>query len=122
MINYTLNTKRGLFEASVELEGMAVFYFREAATRGNLEATLALIMRHLHFGESIRPQRPALRALSKGHRMQENPGPKFENLNVLTKVLLEGIEASFCNASFKSELLLMVGSLCTPSAATNIVT
>lgn len=33
-----------------------------------------------------------------------------------------GIDPSFCRASFKSAIVLIVGSLCSPSAATRIVT
>lgn len=45
----------------------------------------------------------------------------LRNVSIFTMILLEGIEASFCKASFKSSLPLMLGSLCTPSAATKIV-
>lgn len=38
-----------------------------------------------------------------------------------TIILLEGMEPSFCKATFKSELELITGSLWTPSAATKIV-
>lgn len=38
-----------------------------------------------------------------------------------TSILLDGIAPSFCRAVFKSLLLFITGSLCTPSAATNMV-
>ncbi|KAJ0456642.1 hypothetical protein HanIR_Chr15g0764811 [Helianthus annuus] len=41
---------------------------------------------------------------------------------VLTIILLEGIEASFCKASFNCALLSTGGSSGTPRAATIIVT
>ena len=47
----------------------------------------------------------------------------MERLNSgLTSILLEGMEPSFCRASFKSLPPLIAGSLCTPSAATKMVT
>jgi len=39
----------------------------------------------------------------------------------LTNNLFDGMDASFCKASFKFPLPLTVGSLCSPSAAAKIV-
>jgi hypothetical protein len=38
-----------------------------------------------------------------------------------TSILLDGMAPIFCRAVFKSLLLFITGSLCTPSAATNMV-
>lgn len=42
-------------------------------------------------------------------------------LLIITNNLLEGMDPSFCKASFKFPLPLMLGSLCSPSAAAKIV-
>jgi hypothetical protein len=55
------------------------------------------------------------------HRNKKEISHDSGNVSVLTSILLADIEPSFCKASFKSPLPLMVGSLYTPSAATKIV-
>lgn len=45
----------------------------------------------------------------------------LQNIIDLTNNLLEGMDPSFCKASFKFPLPLMLGSLCSPSAAAKIV-
>lgn len=56
-----------------------------------------------------------------GGKNENSKRHNYDNVLILTSILLEGMDPIFCKASFKSPLPLMVGSLCTPSAATKIV-
>jgi hypothetical protein len=61
------------------------------------------------------------RDIISGRENENSKCHNYDNVLILTSILLEGMDPSFCKASFKSPLPLMAGSLCTPSAATKIV-
>lgn len=89
----------------------------------NLLAVHAQTMYHLHFEGSIIPLLPERIIIEARIKKTSYKGRKFmySQNSELTSVLFDGIEARTCKASFRSPLLLMLGNLCTPSAATKIV-
>lgn len=91
---------------------------------GSLQGVLVLRECHFHSVESITPQLPAtiMHGVKDILLISNNINERTLRISFdLTNNLLEGMDPSFCKASFKSPLPLMVGSLCTPSAAAKIV-
>jgi len=97
--------------------------FTKAAKVGNLQVTPVPREYHFHFVGSITPQLPA--SNYRKNRVKTEVLTTSENdlqtIIDLTNNLLEGMDPSFCKASFKFPFPLMLGSLCSPSAAAKIV-